>query len=192
MSVCSYRRARARTCCRIGIRSWWWTCPLRRSAPRWPECSASPNRCTPWNVTSARWPRRWRISGQSSQLRRCPRKGRSWSARPMARGSRCAVAPKHPRASSPRPRGRCAPTPRKWPCSGRPIRWIRSCAHPKRSWMPCFKTPPLVSRRPHAPGPASSTYGPPCSAMPWTRPRLRCKRSSVGWPSRWRNAIPTG
>ena len=84
----------------------------------------------------------------------------------------------HPRAASPPQRERSAPAPRKWPCSGRPIRWLRSCGHPKRYWRPCFETPPMVSR-PHAPGPASSTSAPPCSAMPWTRPRLRFKPSSV-------------
>ena len=87
--------------------------------------------------------------------------------------------------------GRRAGTKKRRPCSGRSIPWIGSFAHPKRYWMPGFKTPPLMSRRRHAPGPAASTYGPPCRAMTWTRPSRRFKRSSVGWPRRWRNAIPT-
>jgi hypothetical protein len=46
----------------------------------------SPNRCIPWNATSARWPRWLRISGKIARSRRRSRKGRSWCARPTARG----------------------------------------------------------------------------------------------------------
>ena len=98
---------------------------------------------------------------------------------PMRGGAKAPAGVEPPSTGGVRPG-----TKKRQPCSGRSIRWTRSFAHPMRCWMPCFKTCPLASRRRHAPGPASSTYGPPCSAMTWTRPSLKFKRFSVGWPSR--------
>jgi hypothetical protein len=100
-------------------------------------------------------------------------------------------AAKAPTASSPPQPPGCVPEPRRWLWSGLSIRWTGSCARPRRCWRPCLKKRPQARRR-HARGRASSTCGPPCSAMTGTRPNLRCKRSSAGWPSRWRSAIPTG
>ncbi len=98
---------------------------------------------------------------------------------------------KAPAGAEPRQRAGSAPEPRRWPCSGRSIRWTRLFARPRRCWMPYFETRPPASRHPHAPGPASSTYGLPCSAMMRTRPNRKFKPSSVGWPRRWHCAIPT-
>jgi len=99
---------------------------------------------------------------------------------------------KAPKGVEPPATGGVRPGTKKRPRGSEPsIRWTPSCAHPRRCWKPDFKTPPPARRRPRALDPATSTYGPPCSATRGIRPSRKFKPSSVGWPSRRGGATPT-
>jgi hypothetical protein len=94
---------------------------------------------------------------------------------PMRGGAKAPAGVEPPSTGGVRPG-----TKKRQPCSGRSIRWPRSFARPRRYWMRCFKKHPLASCR-RALVPATSMYGPPCSATTGTRPSRKFKRSSVGW-----------